>query len=244
MAVRPEESPVIRMESLVKSYGGLRPLRLRRFMLNAGERVGLAGFDQTTAEVFVNLATGATLPEQGAVAIFGRATSSIADSAEWFATVDRFGIVSERIVLLDQLTAAQNVAMSLTLDIDPVPEAIRRSIEALGREVGLTDEALGALVGAAASGVRQRVRLARAIAANPSVLLMEHPRASLANDEVAVFAADLARVADVRELAVVVLAAEADHARPFAPRVLLLNGGTGELAEPKKAGLLSRLLRS
>ena len=63
------------------------------------------------------------------MAVFGRATSSIADSAEWFATVDRFGIVSERIVLLDQLTAAQNIAMSLTLDIDPVPGAIRGSVD-------------------------------------------------------------------------------------------------------------------
>ena len=242
MAVRPGESPVIRMDSLVKSYGGLRPLRLRHFTLNAGERVGLAGFDQTMAEVFVNLTTGATLPEQGEVAVFGRATSSIADSAEWFATVDRFGIVSERIVLLDQLTAAQNIAMSLTLDIDPVPEAIRGSVDALGMEVGLTGEALGAPVGGATTGVRQRVRLARAIAANPSVLLIEHPRAGLGDDEVAAFAADLARLAGARGLAVVVLAADADHARPFAPRVLVLNGGSGELAEPKKAGLLSRLM--
>jgi len=244
MAVRPEESPVIRIESVVKPYGGLRPLRLRRFVLNAGDRVGLAGFDQTTAEVFVNLTTGATLPEQGEVAVFGRATSSIADSAEWFATVDRFGIVSERIVLLDQLTAAQNIAMSLTLDIDPLPEAIRGSVDALGREVGLTGDALEAPVGTATTGVRQRVWLARAIAADPSVLLIEHPGAGLGADEVAAFAADLARLAGVRGLAVVVLAADADHARPFVPRVLLLNGGTGELAEPKKAGLLSRLMRS
>ncbi len=244
MAVRPEESPVIRMESLVKSYGGLRPLRLRHFTLNAGERIGLGGFDQTMAEVFVNLTTGATLPEQGEVAVFGRATSSIADSAEWFAAVDRFGIVSERIVLLDQLTAAQNIAMSLTLDIDPVPEAIRGSVDALGREVGLTGEALGAPVGAATTGVRQRVRLARAIAASPSVLLIEHPRAGLGDDEVAAFAADLARLAGARGLAIVVLAANADLARPFAPRVLMLNGGTGELTEAKGPGLLSRLLKS
>ena len=61
-------------------------------------------------------------------------------------------------------------------------------------------------------------------------------------DEVAAFAADLARLAGARGLAVVVLAADADHARPFAPRVLVLNGSTGELAEPKKAGLLSRLM--
>src|SRR6185295_6450942 len=98
-------------------------------------------------------------------------------------------------------------------------------------------------VGTATTGVRQRVGLARAIAANPSVLLIEHPRACLGDDEVAAFPADLARLAGARGLAVVVLAADADHARPFAPRVLVLNGGTGELAG-KKAGLLSRLMRS
>ena len=42
----------------------------------------------------------------------------------------------------------------------------------------------------------------------------------------AAFAADLARLAGARGLAVVVLAADADHARPFAPRVLVLNGAT------------------
>lgn len=234
--------PVIRIDALVKSYGGLRPLRLRQFALDAGERVGLAGFDQTMAEVFVNLTTGATLPEEGEIAIFGRATSAIADSTEWFATVDRFGIVSERIVLLDQLTAAQNIAMSLTLDIDPVPDAIRASVDALGKEVGLTSEALEAPVGTATTGVRQRVRLARAVAANPSVLLIEHPRAGLQEGEVSAFASDLARLAEARGLAVVVLAADPEHARPFATRVLVLNGGTGELTDPKKAGLLSRLI--
>ena len=244
MSALTSDSPVIRIESLVKSYGGLRPLRLRHLAINAGERVGLAGFDQTMAEVFVNLTTGATLPEQGEVAVFGRATSDIADSADWFATVDRFGIVSERIVLLDQLTAAQNIAMSLTLDIDPVPEAIRGPVDGLGREVGLTAGALGAAVGTATTAVRQRVRLARAIAANPMVLLIEHPRAGLADDEVPAFAADLAQLADARGLSVVVLAADPDHARPFAPRVLVLNGGTGELAESRKAGLLSRLMGS
>jgi ABC-type transporter Mla maintaining outer membrane lipid asymmetry ATPase subunit MlaF len=236
-------SPLIRIDSLVKSYGGLRPLRLRQFTLEQGDRIGLAGFDRTSAEVFVNLITGATLPEEGTVSVFGRATGEIADSTDWLATVDRFGIVSERIVLLDQLTAAQNIAMSLTLDIDPLPDDVRGPTEALGREVGLTLEALGAPVADATPAVRQRVRLARAIAADPTVLLIEHPIASLGPDQVGPFAADLARVSAARGLGVIVLAAEAEHARPFVSCVLVLNGGTGELTEAKRPGLLSRLMK-
>ena len=54
-------APVLRFSSVTKNYGGLRPLRLRHLDIDPGTVVGLAGFDQTTAEVFVNLATGATL---------------------------------------------------------------------------------------------------------------------------------------------------------------------------------------
>jgi ABC-type transporter Mla maintaining outer membrane lipid asymmetry ATPase subunit MlaF len=234
--------PVIQINGLSKSYGGLRPLRLARFSLLEGDRVALAGFDATTAEVFVNLVTGATLPEEGTVRIFGRATSDIADSTDWLATVDRFGLVSERIVLLDQYSAAQNVAMSLTLDIDPAPPDVSAAVEALGWEVGLTEDALLRPVQSASAGERQRVRLARAIAANPTVLILEHPLAGLAGRDAALLAADLARLAERRALAVVVLAADADQARPFARRVLQLNGGTGALTEAR-GGLLGRLFR-
>jgi hypothetical protein len=67
------------------------------------------GLDQVAAEVFTNLVTGAILPETGDIRVFGRPTSAIADSDDWLATVDRFGIVSERAVLLDQLSVLQNL---------------------------------------------------------------------------------------------------------------------------------------
>src|SRR5207244_2048884 len=83
--------------------------------VGVGEHVALVGLDPIASEVFVNLLTGATLPESGDVRVFGRPTSAIADSDDWLATVDRFGIVSERAVLLDQLTILQNLAMPFTL---------------------------------------------------------------------------------------------------------------------------------
>ena len=125
-------NPILEFSDISKAYGGLRPLRLRALSITPGIVVALAGFDQTTAEVFVNLATGATLPEEGTVRVFGRATSEIADSADWLATVDRFGIVSERVVLLEQFTPLQNIAMSLTLDVEPLPADVRRACRTSG----------------------------------------------------------------------------------------------------------------
>jgi len=230
----------LRFSGVTKQYGGLRPLRLRALTIEADSVVGLAGLDQTTAEVFVNLAMGATLPEEGTVEVLGRATASIADSDEWLALVDRFGIISERVVLIEHFTPLQNIAMSMTLDVEPLASDIRAQAEALAREAGLEGESLDRPVSDGSKALRHRVRLGRALAGSPSVLLVEHPMAGLDAADVAPFARDIQRVAAARGIAVVVLAADASAAAPFAPRVLTLNGGTGELTESGR-GLLKKL---
>jgi ABC-type transporter Mla maintaining outer membrane lipid asymmetry ATPase subunit MlaF len=231
---------VISIQSVVKAYGGLRPLRLKRLEVVAGEVVGLAGFDKTTAEVFANLVMGATLPDEGTVRAFGRATSDIADSDEWLATLDRFGIVSERVVLLDQFTPLQNIAMALTLEVEPMPADVRAQAEGFGRESGLAAADFDLPLSGTTVAVRHRVRLARALAAAPRVLLVEHPVAGVDAGDIGPLADDLKRAAAGRQLAMVVLAAEPEHARPFAPRTLTLNGGTGELTGTGR-GILKRM---
>jgi ABC-type transporter Mla maintaining outer membrane lipid asymmetry ATPase subunit MlaF len=233
-------SPVVELDNVIKPYGGLRPLRLRHLTVGEGDRVAIAGLDQTTAEVFVNLVTGATVPDQGVIRVFGRATTDIADSTDWLATVDRFGIVSERVVLLEQYSLGQNIAMSLTLDLDPLPDDARRDVEALGAEVGLSPDDLARPVQEAGAALRHRARLARAIATGPSTLLVEHPAAGLIAEEMTGLAADLSRVAGARRLAVIVLSASADLGRPFVERLLILNAATGELTEERR-GVLKRL---
>ena len=66
------------------------------------------------------------------------------------------------------------------------------------------------------------------------MLLVEHPWRASTPHEIAPLAGDITRVAAARGLAVIVLAADASTATPFAPRVLTLNGGTGELTEVAK----------
>jgi ABC-type transporter Mla maintaining outer membrane lipid asymmetry ATPase subunit MlaF len=233
-------SPVLEIDEVIKPYGGLRPLRLQKLVVQPGERLGVAGVDQTMAEVFVNLVTGATLPEQGAIRLSGRATSDIADSADWLATVDRFGIVSERVVLLDQFTLAQNIAMSLTLDLEPLSAEAQRQVEGLGREVGLSPAELNKRVVEAGAALRLRARLARAIVTGPSTLLVEHPAVNLTPEEMKSVGADVARVSRGRTLTVIVLSATPDLGRPFVERMLVLNPATGTLTE-EKAGVLGRL---
>ena len=225
---------VLEFAGASKAYGGLRPLRIAELRVQAGDTVALLGFDQPTAEVFVNLATGATLPEAGDVSVFGLPTRAIEDSADWLATVDRFGIVSERAVLLDALTVIQNLAMPFTLEIEPPPDQVRARAEVLAREVGLPDSSWNQPVAALDAAGWLQVRLGRAIARDPAILLLEHASARLPREEVALLGARLRAVAEGRNIALVALTADEAFARAVARRVLTLEPATGRLKEPRR----------
>jgi predicted ABC-type transport system involved in lysophospholipase L1 biosynthesis ATPase subunit len=225
---------VLEFAGASKAYGGLRPLRIAELRVAAGDRVALLGFDRPTAEVFVNLATGATLPDAGEVSIFGLPTRAIEDSADWLATVDRFGIVSERAVLLDALTVIQNLAMPFTLEIEPPPDAVRARAEALAREVGLDQAAWTRPVAELGPAGWLRVRFGRAIALDPAILLLEHASARLAREQVAALGAQLSAVAAARGIALVALTADESFAKAVAERVLTLEPATGRLKAQRR----------
>jgi len=220
---------VLELSGVVKDYRGLRPLRIGALSVSAGEHVALVGVDQVAAEVFTNLVTGAILPESGDIRVFGRPTSAIADSDDWLATVDRFGIVSERAVLIDQFTVIQNLAMPFTLDVEPPPDDIRRQAEHIAAEVGLADTSWQMPAAGLDGPARTRVRLGRALALNPAILLLEHVNAGAAADDAVELGADIRSIADRRGAAIVAVTADSAFARAVASRVVTLEPATGHL---------------
>ena len=181
------------------------------------------------AETLVNLVTGASLPDAGSVRIFGSPTSAIADSAEWLAVVDRFGIVSDRAVMLEALTVLQNLAVPFTLDIEPPSEESRAARGALAREAGLADAQWEQPVGTLDGAARACVRLARALALDPDVLLLEHPTATVDRQDVSALGRRVRSVADGRGTAVLALTADRVFAESLGGRLVTLDAVTGKL---------------
>ena len=220
---------VLEFAGVTKTYGGLRPLRIAELRVASADRVALLGFDQPSAEVFVNLATGATLPDTGDVSICGRSTRSIEDPADWLAAVDRFGIVSDRAVLLDALTVIQNLALPFTLDIEPPPDHVRERAESLAREVGLPEASWSQSVASLDVAGWLRVRLGRAIALDPAILLLEHASAQLSRPDITSIGAAIQSVAAARGMALVAVAADEAFAASVAVSVVTLEPATGRL---------------
>jgi ABC-type transporter Mla maintaining outer membrane lipid asymmetry ATPase subunit MlaF len=225
----PSDDTLIDLRNISQEYHGLRPLRIQQLQLRQGQSLALLGFDLPMAEVLVNLITGANLPAAGEVRVFGRATADITTTEDWVATLDRFGLISERAVLVDQFTVEQNLALPISLEIDDLSAELRRRVHALAEEVSLPADVLNKPTGVLSPALKLRLRLGRALALAPRVLLAEHPNASLTTDEAPVFAADLSRVVAARGLASLVLTADRTFASAVAAEVLTLEPATGAL---------------
>ena len=223
---------VLSLRAVRKDYHSLRPLRVERFELRRAETVALLGVDRAAAEVLVNLVTAATLPDAGDVDVFGVPTRDITDPDAWLRLLDRFGILSERVVLLDELTVEQNLVLPLSLELHDIPPDISRTVTQLADESGIAASVLAEPMARVDAMTRARVRLAKALAPGPQVLLAEHPNASLAPTDAGRFASDLSGIAAQRGLAMLVLTADAAFAHAACSRVMALAPATGRLEPP------------
>ena len=226
--------PLVELHGVRKQYGAPLPLRVARLVVSADDRLVLSGLDPSAAEMFVLLVTGAALPDEGEVRVAGRPTSAIATDVEWLTSLDRFGLVTNRAVLIDKLSAAANMALPLTLSIDPMSEETRTQVAALAEAAGLSRDRLYAAAGELSPLERMRVHLARAIAQHPALLLLEHPTAGIGVEaEADAFGRTLSGVADARRLGWIALSDDARFARASGGTRLHLVQETGHL---RKAG--------
>ena len=224
----PPDDVLVRLRGVSKDYRSLRPLRIAELDLPAGRSIALLGFDQLMAEVFLDLITGAILPDSGEVFAFGKPTSSIGDPEAWLMTLDQFGLFTDRAVLVEQFTVEQNLALPLSVAVEDMSPDVRGRVAELAAEVGLASE-LRRQAGVLAPGQRARIRLGRALALAPSVLVAEHPNATLSSEDASVLAADVSRIVAARGIASIVLTADHAFARAAAKEVLVLEPATGAL---------------
>ena len=232
-----ELKTVLDISGLVKNYHALRPLRIERLVIKRCEQMAVVGLDAPAAEMLTTLVTGAALPDMGSIRVFGQSTADIANQDEWLALVDRLGLVTDRAALLDDLTVAQNVALPLTLDIDAIDGIVRERVDTLATDVGLARAVLDRPVGSLDGEARLRARLARAVALNPGLLILEHPTAQVARSAVGRLARDLQSLGERRAIAVLVLTSDEDLLREATWRVMDWDAARGSLRERRRSWL-------
>jgi lipoprotein-releasing system ATP-binding protein len=187
------------VDGLRKSYaapGGVRVEVLRgvSFEARAGELLAIIGASGAGKSTLLHLCGGLDAADAGSVRAFDfdvtRASSS--ELTAWRAR--GVGFVFQFHHLLPALTTIENVAMPLMIARRGRDEARETAARAL-EEVGLSDRA-NHLPGELSGGEQQRAAIARAVVANPQLVLADEPTGNLdarAGDAVGELLAQVAR---------------------------------------------------
>jgi ABC-type branched-subunit amino acid transport system ATPase component len=119
---------------------------------------------------------------------------------------------------------------------------VRRRAGALAHEVGLQASGGDRPIAALDASARVRLRLGRALALDPAVLLLEHVSAGLSAPDSATLGADIRRIAAARGAAIVAATLDDAFARAVAGRVLQWQPATGRFTEQRSGRWFGRLL--
>lgn len=143
------------------------------------ETVVVLGESGSGKSTLLKLILRLLVPDRGSVRVFGRDIVHISFD-EALAIRRRIGMVFQYAALFDSLTVYENVAYPLRERGDVPEREILRIVRERLEFVDLDpDQVMSQLPGELSGGMRKRVGIARAIAANPEIVLYDEPTAGL-----------------------------------------------------------------
>jgi cell division transport system ATP-binding protein len=171
---------MIHFEQVSKRYpGGIAALSELTFAVESGEMVILSGHSGAGKSTLLKLIPAIERPTQGAVVVNGQNVSALKRAAVPFLRRN-LGVIFQDQKLLFDRSVFDNVMLPLAIAGVATRDAGRRVRAALDK-VGLLDREKAMPV-ALSGGEQQRLAIARAVVARPSILLADEPTAHLDDD--------------------------------------------------------------
>jgi phospholipid/cholesterol/gamma-HCH transport system ATP-binding protein len=239
---------VIAVEGLHKSFGSQTVLNGISLTVNRGETLAVLGRSGTGKSVLLRLIVGLEIPDSGSIRIHGQDIAGL--------TLDKLGEIRKKMgflfqhaALYDSLTVEQNVAFPLQHHKKDISKSERQQrVKALLAEVGM-DGAFAKMPSDISGGMQKRVGLARALALEPDILLLDEPTAGL--DPIRSGEIDdlVLKLQAEHHMASIVVTHDMHSAKTIANRLALLNEGNivieGSFEELQKSdiGFVREFLR-
>jgi phospholipid/cholesterol/gamma-HCH transport system ATP-binding protein len=220
----PEQNkPKVSVQDLHKSFGKQTVLDGLNLAAGRSETLAVLGRSGTGKSVLLKLIVGLQQPDSGCIQIDGQEVTGL-DMDGLNAVRKKIGFLFQQSALYDSLTVAQNVDFVLSRHTDS-PEGERKNrVQDLLKSVGLEKD-LDKMPSDISGGMQKRVGLARALALDPEILLLDEPTAGLDPITAAEIGQLILKLKAERNLTSVVVTHDVHGARTFADRVILLRDG-------------------
>lgn len=230
--------PILEVDNAEKIYegghGGVAALRGVSFQMEAGDFVALMGPSGCGKSTLLHLMGGMDRPTRGRVMLGGVPLDALDEEALTRLRRKKIGFVFQFFNLLPTLTVIENVALPLMLDGQSESRVRDRASKLLDR-VGLGPRATH-YPAELSGGEMQRAAVARAIIANPQLVLADEPTGNLDTDngeQVMRLLADLNRELGIT----IILATHSEEAARFTKRIVRMRDGR-ILREPEAVAAL------
>jgi phospholipid/cholesterol/gamma-HCH transport system ATP-binding protein len=217
-------APVVAIEDLHKAFGRQKVLNGISLSVNRGETLAVLGRSGTGKSVLLRLVIGLEKPDSGSVRIHGQNIAGLA--------LDKLGEIRKKMgflfqhaALYDSLTVEQNVAFPLQHHKKTMSKAEQADrVRQLLAEVGMEGD-LAKMPSDISGGMQKRVGLARALALEPDILLLDEPTAGLDPISAAEIDDLVLKLQQEHHMASIVVTHDLHSAKTIANRLALLNEG-------------------
>ena len=172
-----KDGAAIRLEGVSKSFGSLTVLDNVTFDVASGTAFCLLGRSGTGKSVMLKHIIGLMKPDRGHVLVHGKAIDQL-PRRELSEMRRSMGFLFQNSALFDSISVGENVAFPLRRHSDFDNAKILEIAHAKLADVGL-EKAFDKMPGDLSGGMKKRAGLARAMALDPGILLVDEPSAGL-----------------------------------------------------------------
>ena len=236
---RSASSPILCVRNIEKVFGGRQNLMYAlagvSFDVARGEFVAIMGPSGSGKTTLLNCISTIDRPSAGRILINGSDITTMSKNKLSAFRRDELGFIFQDSNLLDTLTGMENIALALTIK-GARPASITSRIEDIARTLNVT-ESLKQYPSQMSGGQKQRVAAARAIVADPSLILADEPTGALDSRNATIMLETL-EMLNTSLPATILMDTHDAHAASFSDRVLFLSDG--KLFNEIRQGSLSR----
>jgi sulfate transport system ATP-binding protein len=217
---------VIQLSGVSKRFGEFQALQDVSLDVADGSLTALLGPSGSGKSTLLRVIAGLEAPDAGTVRIAGRDATTVPPQRRGI------GFVFQHYAAFKHMTVRDNVAFGLTVRRRPKAEVAAR-VDELLRIVGL-DGYQSRYPSQLSGGQRQRMALARALAVEPEVLLLDEPFGALDARVRAELREWLRRLHDEVHVTTVLVTHDQEEAMEVADRIVVLNHGHVEQEGPPR----------